>query len=164
MLWDGPLGNTLGGTHPDLIEKATVVAYKSKTHFVRSMRTAKVNLCELINKKPSHLPIYKPFSNPIQYRLKQQRLPGNWFLKRGSIGEATEPKCGQWSCGNCHPWGKEMTLAEEREVEMVKNGLSYVTGHHLITLARQVSMEPTCLLNNRKAVEAPRNSKLLLLC
>lgn len=43
-----------------------------------------------------------------------------------SIGAACEPKCGACRCGNCQPGGKEMTLAEERELEIIKEGLTYV--------------------------------------
>ncbi|XP_060762681.1 uncharacterized protein LOC132872105 [Neoarius graeffei] len=42
VLWDGPLGKTIGGTHPDLFEEVTLTAHTSKTHFARSMRTAAV--------------------------------------------------------------------------------------------------------------------------
>ncbi|CAI5659627.1 unnamed protein product [Oreochromis niloticus] len=40
VLWDGPLGKTIGGTHPDLFEEVTLMAHTSKTHFARSMRAA----------------------------------------------------------------------------------------------------------------------------
>ncbi len=36
------------------------------------------------------------------------------------------PKCGGCRCGNCQPGGKEMTLAEEKELEIIRNGLTYV--------------------------------------
>jgi hypothetical protein len=40
VLWDSPLGKTVGGAHPDLFEEINLSAYESKTHFARSMRTA----------------------------------------------------------------------------------------------------------------------------
>ena len=40
VLWDGPLGRTVGGTHPELFEELTVSAHMSKAHFARSMRAA----------------------------------------------------------------------------------------------------------------------------
>ncbi len=36
------------------------------------------------------------------------------------------PKCGGCRCGNCQPGGKQMTLAEEKELEIIRNGLTYV--------------------------------------
>ncbi|XP_049606772.1 uncharacterized protein [Syngnathus scovelli] len=42
VLWDGPLGKTVAGTHPELFEEVTVSARTSRTHFARSMRTAAV--------------------------------------------------------------------------------------------------------------------------
>ncbi len=48
MLWDGPLGKTIGGTHPELFEDVTVSAHWSKTHFARSMRLAAVRYEEVI--------------------------------------------------------------------------------------------------------------------
>lgn len=40
VLWDGPLGKTIGGTHPDLFEDIGVLAHATSTHFARSMRMA----------------------------------------------------------------------------------------------------------------------------
>lgn len=47
VLWDGPLGKTIGGTHPDIFEEVVLMAHTSKTHFARSMRTAAVKYSEL---------------------------------------------------------------------------------------------------------------------
>ena len=52
VLWDGPLGKTIGGTHPDLFEEVNLQAHTSKTHFTRSMRVAAVKYTELICKDP----------------------------------------------------------------------------------------------------------------
>lgn len=52
VLWDGPLGKTIGGTHSDLFEKATLMAHTSRTHFARSMRTAAVKYSEFTCKSP----------------------------------------------------------------------------------------------------------------
>lgn len=42
VLWDGPLGKTVGGSHPDLFEEGDVLPRGSKTHFARSMRVATI--------------------------------------------------------------------------------------------------------------------------
>lgn len=39
VLWDGPLGKTVGSTHPDLFEVVDL-ALQSETPFARSMRTS----------------------------------------------------------------------------------------------------------------------------
>ncbi|XP_034071084.1 uncharacterized protein LOC117545423 [Gymnodraco acuticeps] len=52
VLWDGPLGKTVGGTHPDLFEDVTVSAHMSKTHFAWSMRAAAVKDKEVIGRQP----------------------------------------------------------------------------------------------------------------
>lgn len=40
VLWDGPLGKTVGGTHPELFEEVDLAVHRSDTHYARSMRTA----------------------------------------------------------------------------------------------------------------------------
>ena len=40
ILWDGPLGTTVGGCHCELFEELAMSANMSKTHFARSMRAA----------------------------------------------------------------------------------------------------------------------------
>lgn len=49
VLWEGPLGKTVGGAHPDLFEEMEMAAYESRTHFARSMRTAAVKYEEIIS-------------------------------------------------------------------------------------------------------------------
>ncbi|KAK7933354.1 hypothetical protein WMY93_004250 [Mugilogobius chulae] len=118
VLWDGPLGKTVAGSHPDLVEKVDVSAHASRTHFARSMRTAAT-----------------------------------------SIGAACEPKCGGCRCGKCQPGGKEMTLSEERELELVKSGLTYVAGDHHCDdphwhAKYPWTEDPAVLPGNKRAVEA----------
>lgn len=55
VLWDGPLGKTVTGTHPELFEEAIFTAHQSRTHFARSMRTAAVMYKEHVQYVP-HLP------------------------------------------------------------------------------------------------------------
>lgn len=40
VLWDGPLGKPVVGTHPDLFEVVDLTLHQSETHFARSMRTS----------------------------------------------------------------------------------------------------------------------------
>ncbi len=76
-----------------------------------------------------------------------------------SISAACVPRCEGCRCGNCQPGGKEMTLAEERELEVVRSGLTYalVDDHserpHWHARYPWVE-DPATLPNNRKAVES----------
>lgn len=157
VLWDGPLGKTVGGTHPDLFEESDMSAHMSKTHFARSMRTAAVRYEERMAMVPGS-------PSPYIQDLKESRtlISNQDFLKWwkwDSIGAACEPRCGGCRCGNCQPGGKEMTLAEERELEVVREGLTYVTEDHHSKGSHWHAKypwleDPASLPNNRKAVEA----------
>lgn len=52
VLWDGPLGQTVGGCHPELFEELAMSAHMSKTHFARSMRAAALKYEELTDAVP----------------------------------------------------------------------------------------------------------------
>lgn len=115
VLWDGPLGKVVGGTHPELFEEITMTAHMTKTHFSRSMRTAAVRYKELSHETPQQLSLNHQVS--IQPHVSKTATTSRDFLewwKWDSIGAAFQPKCGGCRCGNCQPGGKEMTLAEER--------------------------------------------------
>lgn len=157
VLWDGPLGKTIGGTHPDLFEEVTLMAHASKTHFARSMRTAAVKYSELICKDP--ISCQSPDHPHTQSNTATSSRDFLKWWKWESIGAACEPKCGGCRCGNCQPGGKELTLAEEREMEMVKDGLTYVNGDHHSPEPHWHAKypwteDPASLPNNKKAVEA----------
>lgn len=153
VLWDGPLGKTVGGTHPELFEELTLSAHMSKTHFVRSMRAAAEKYEEL--KVPEQLQSTK-FQESNTSTSNRDFL--EWWRWDG-IGAACEPKCGGCRCGNCQPGSKEITLAEETELEVVREGLTYVTADshsnepHWHTRYPWVE-DPASLPNNIKAVEA----------
>ncbi|XP_056127200.1 uncharacterized protein LOC130104596 [Rhinichthys klamathensis goyatoka] len=149
VLWDGPLGKTIAGTHPGLFEEATVTAHQSRAHFARSMRTAALMYEEQICDKPT----IKSFCSAITTRDFVE-----WW-RWDSIGAPCTPKCGGFRCGSCQPGGKEMTLAEERELEVVKGGLTSVGADDHSDSPHWHArypwlMDPSTLPNNRKAVEA----------
>lgn len=156
VLWDGPLGKTIGGTHPNLFEEVTLLAHTSKTHFARSMRTAAVKYGELTCKDPvscQSLDCLTTQSNTVTCSRDFLKLWG-WEI----FGAACEAKCGGCRCRNCQPGGKEITLAEEKEMEMVRNGLTYVDGDHHSPEPHWHAKypwteDPASLPNNRKGVE-----------
>ena len=112
VLWDGPLGKTVGGTHPDLFESIAVSAHASNTHFARSMRTAASKYEEL----PARILKQQQTNSRICHDIQESTTftTGQDFLewwRWDSIGAACDPRCGGCRCGDCQPGGKEMTLA-----------------------------------------------------
>ena len=159
VLWDGPLGKTVGGTHPDLFEVVDLAAHRSETHFARSMRTASRAYKEVLVKSGG------PYKAPEE---GESILPRNtattnkelleWF-KWDSIGAACDPQCGGCRCGRCPPGGKEMTLGEERDLEKIKECLTHVQADKHSKFphwdaAYPWRVNPSVLPDNRHAVEA----------
>lgn len=65
VLWDGPLGKTVAGTHPRLFGEGTVAVGNSRTHFAKSMSAA--------------TPIPKaltPIKRPVQSQRRDSRTMG----------------------------------------------------------------------------------------
>lgn len=95
------------------------------------MRTAALKYEELTDAVPEELSPNDQIAVKVQEsRISTTNLDFLDWWKWDSIGAACEPKCGGCRCGNCQPGGKEMTHAEERELEVVRKGLTYVTGDH----------------------------------
>ena len=156
VLWDSPLGKTVGRAQPSLFEEIEVAAHESKAHFALSMRTATVKYEEIVSPTTQMQEENMAGVRAATAATKREFL--DWW-KWDSIGAACEPRCGGCRCGNCQPGGKEMTLAEERELEIIKGSLTYVKGDaHVTTLhwdARYPWTEdPASLPYNRSAVEA----------
>lgn len=149
VLWDSPLGKTVAGAHSDLFEEVEMTTHKSEIHFACSMRMAAVKYEEIIG------------AEEIQAETKSTAVDREFldWWKWDSIGAACEPKCGGCRCGHCQPGGKEMTLIEEKELEIIKQGLTYVTADahssapHWDTKYPWIE-DPISLPNNRTAVEA----------
>ena len=71
------------------------------------------------------------------------------FLSIESVGVRCNPKCGGCRCGKCHTGGKDMTLIEEKEYDMIKDGLVFNqnTGRWLANYPWII--DPKNLSNNR---------------
>ncbi|XP_055768950.1 uncharacterized protein LOC129844827 [Salvelinus fontinalis] len=147
VLWEGPLGKTVGGAHPDLFEEVDIAAHRSETHFARSMKATAVKYQE----------IAKLFTAETKGTVAHREFLDWW--KWDSIGAACDPKCGGCRCGNCQPGGKEMTLSEERELEIIRKGLTYIKADahsdepHWDTKYPWIQ-DPSSLPDNRSGVEA----------
>ncbi len=163
VLWDSPLGKIVGGAHPDLFEEINVAAYESKTHFARSMRTAAVKYEETVG-EPGIQVMSKSVQLPQETRAETNIAAASnrefleWW-KWDIIGAACDPMCGACRCGNCQPGGKEMTLAEERELKIIKKCLAYVEEDVHSKSPHWHSKypwteDPASLPNNRSGVEA----------
>lgn len=133
VLWDGPLGKTVGGTHPDLVETADVAVYRSETHLARTMRSA------LVAYKETIIPQEKERNAPVWTTAIANKEIFEWF-RWDSVGAACSPQCGGCKCGRCLPGG--MTLKEEWELEKIKECLTYmVADKHNTPLGRSLSLE-----------------------
>lgn len=159
VLWDGPLGKTVGGTHPDLFEEVDLAVHRSETHFARSMRTASRAYREiLVNPAgPSEAQVENGGIITRSAATTNKEVL-EWF-RWDSVGAACDPKCGGCKCGRCPPGGKEMTLGDERDLEKIKECLTYVQeDKHCRTphwdAAYPWKGDPATLPDNRRAVEA----------
>ncbi len=162
VLWDSRLGKIVAGTHPDLFEMMDMSAIESKTHFAWSMRTASVRYEEILEKVEAPtitetVPRGKIHIAETRSSLASDREFIDWW-KWDSIGTDCEPKCGGCRRGNCQPGGKEMTLAEEKELEIIRECLTYVeedshsTAPHWDTKYPWIQ-DPATLPCNRSEVE-----------
>lgn len=159
VLWDGPLGKTVGGTHPELFEEVDLAVHRSDTHFARSMRTASRAYKEILVDPagPSEAQV-EDGETIIRSAATTNKEVFEWF-KWDSVGAACDPQCGGCKCGRCPPGGKEMTLGEERDLEKIKECLTYVQADkHCGTphwdAAYPWKGDPVTLPDNRRAVEA----------
>ena len=149
VLWESPLGKTVDGAHPDLFEEVDMAAHRSETHFARSMRATAVKYQEITKTQE--------FTAETKSTVAHREFLEWW--KWDSIGAACEPKCGGCRCGNCQPGGKEMTLSEERELEIIRKGLTYIKADdhsdepHWDTKYPWIQ-DPSSLPYNRSGVEA----------
>ncbi|XP_026051529.1 uncharacterized protein LOC113038382 [Carassius auratus] len=132
------------------------MTHTSKTHFARSMRTASVKYREFaIDPAPCHYPDHSETQSSTAISSRDFLKWWRWE----SIEATCQPRCGGCRCRNCQPGAKEMTLAEEREMELVRNGLTYTTGDDHSTEPHWHAKypwteDPVTLPKNKKAVEA----------
>ena len=61
----------------------------------------------------------------VQHAIVLHVTEANDFFSLETLGVSCSPACGSCKCGKCHPGAKNMTLLEEKELEMIKSGLSF---------------------------------------
>ena len=66
-----------------------------------------------------------------------------------SLGVACNPSCGGCRCGKCHAGGKNMTLEEEKEYGMIRDGLNFNEGTGRWVASYPWVKDPSCLPWNR---------------
>ena len=49
------------------------------------------------------------------------------FYSIEGLGVTCQPKCGSCRCGKCHPGGKNMTLKEEQEYNLIESKITFNT-------------------------------------
>ena len=47
------------------------------------------------------------------------------FFDIEALGVTCEPRCGGCKCGHCHPGGKNMSLKDEKEYQLIEEGLQF---------------------------------------
>ena len=80
------------------------------------------------------------------------------FFNVESLGVTCSPKCGGCRCGKCHTGGKNMTLEEEEEHEMIKQGIVFDQQSGKWLAHYPWVKNPECLPNNRNFAYATLKS------
>lgn len=162
VLWESSLEKTVGGAHPNLFESVDMAMHKSRSYFARSLRTDVVSYRQTPVDPENSGRAQKERQDKEGEVLRSTAVASKEILdwwKWDSIGAACETKCGGCRCGRCQPGGKEMTLAEGKELKKIKEGLTYVTeDKHSMSphwdAAYPWKVDPVLLPNNQRGVEA----------
>ena len=96
LLLQNRFGTTIEGTHPSVKETTQIT---SKCMQLRQATVMFVNSMDDPNSEKFH------------------SVEG--------LGVSCIPKCGACRCGKCHPGGKDMSLKEEREYELIRNNVQF---------------------------------------
>ena len=99
VLWEGPLGVVLGGSHERLMEEVSSSVLQSRTHLAFCMRTSvEVVHQSVIDMTPSEISRCSRCLNTSVTKDVKDLL--DWF-KYDQVGAACVPKCGSCRCGSC---------------------------------------------------------------
>ena len=116
-LYENRFGRTIAGFHPHIKETTKI------DESCAVVKIAQVLHVTLVSKSfPETETLGTEPAKPVSCELQ---LPSS-FLEREELGTSSSPKCGSCKCGNCHPGGKQMSLKEENEYNMIENNLQFV--------------------------------------
>ena len=73
------------------------------------------------------------------------------FLTMEELGIQCQPQCGGCKCGKCHLGGKNMTIREEKELELIEKNLSYDHENKQWQASYPWIQDPNHLPNNKIA-------------
>ena len=71
------------------------------------------------------------------------------FFSIESLGVSCTPACGGCRCGQCHPGAKNMSLLDEKELMLIKNGLSFDVQQRCWVAKYPWIKDPSSLPENR---------------
>jgi len=80
------------------------------------------------------------------------------FFEIEGLGVKCEPRCGSCKCGKCHPGGKDMSLRDEKEYQLIESGLQFNTERGRWSAAYPWLKPPEQLPNNRSLALATLRS------
>ena len=135
VLWQGPLGSVVSGSHNSLNEKYTMNVRESSTHLALSLKSH--GDIYVISDKGPVLGISDfegekfwagEISNCYRCRLSLHSTVKDlihWF-KYDQIGASCTPLCGSCRCGNCSVGSKQMTLKKEKELKQIEDCLTFM--------------------------------------
>ena len=110
-LYDGPLGQTISGTDPDLKFPRYNTCYPTVARQVLTSRASSVR--KAITKRATLTALTKTDKEILKY------------FKEESIGVECEPKCGNCQCGKCALGSKQMSLKDEKEYNKMLEKMIY---------------------------------------
>ena len=61
----------------------------------------------------------------VQHAVVLHATESDEFFSMESLGVSCSPACGSCKCGKCNPGAKNMTLLEEKELDLIKSDLSF---------------------------------------
>ena len=127
VLWKGPLGYVVGGSHTCLVEEAELSVKSSSTHLALSLFTTVATEQDIVvgpGDMMSTVDEDRSCFRCAHTAVAQVGELTEWF-KYDQIGAACVPRCGSCRCGKCPPGGKDMTLQEEKEVAIMEDCLTH---------------------------------------
>ena len=136
VLWDGPMGIVVSGSHKDLNEKSVNYAQSSAQHLVFSLRACSVGLNSNNQISTLYVCDLEVCALETPNINKSLNLHTNVrdivkMFKYDQIGAACTPRCGSCKCGNCPPGNKHMTLKEENELIQIETCLTFIVSSHI---------------------------------